>query len=648
VFGAVARLFERYADAHYRVDVSGAPIHSPDGSLIGRIEVLRRRWRRIEVEGWCTLPDIRLDPGLGPPIVARRHARPTEVDAVDCVARPGFSCAALAEPGRAALIVGGTDAPLRLPLTDLTPGTRLLGTLRLIPGFAAALLSVSPHLLRWLLHRDPEARAAVGRAFREGGEEEAVWLPDDLLAVEGPGPSALPTAACWPVTIILPVFNAFDLLGNCLQRVEENTDTPWHLIIVHDASTDPLVGPFLRGWAAARPDRVTLLEQPKNLGFVAATNRGLAEAAKHGGHVVLLNSDANVPPRWASRLLAPFDGHPEVASVTPMSNDAELLTVPRMSRRIDLRGGAADRIDAAAQKIAAGVSLAEMPTGVGFCMALAPAWLARVPAFDRSFGRGYGEEVDWCQKTRALGARHLGHAGLFVEHWGGASFGSEKLRHVQDAARVISQRYPRFDTEVQRFLASDPLAAPRLALAVAWAGVAGEGAVPVYLAHSLGGGAELWLQKRVRADVEGPAGAALVIRVGGRARWRVEVHGPWGESAGQSDSGDLIVRLLALAGERHAIYSCGVGDIDPVSLPGWLLRFAGEGATVSVLFHDYLPLSPSYTLLDADGCYRGVPRDDRTDPAHRAPGSDGATVPLSAWRSAWKPLLDAAAFRGNS
>ena len=647
LFGAVARLFERYAGEHHRLDLEGGPIRGEDGAVIGRIEVVRRRWRRIEVEGWCLRADLRLDTGLGPPVIARRHARPLEAGFGDSVARPGFSVGALAEPDRAVLVVGGPGVPLRLPLSDLTRGQRLRGMVRLIPGFAATLLSVSPHLLRWLLHRDPEARLAVGRAFRDSAPGNETWLPDDLLLTEN-AVAAAQSGATGPVTIVLPVFNAFDLLGECLHRIEKNTDLPWHLVVVHDASTDLRVGPFLRDWTAGRSDRVTLVEHSGNAGFVAAANRGLAEAKTRDGNVVLLNSDAFVPQGWASRLLAPFAGRPEVASVTPMSNDAELLTVPRMSRRIDLSAGAADGIDAVARSIAPEHMLAEMPTGVGFCMALAPAWLARVPAFDSAFGRGYGEEVDWCLKTRALGALHLGHAGLFVEHRGGASFGgTEKLRRVQEAGTLIARRYPRFDAEVQRFLGADPLSAARLVLAVAWAGQACSGAVPVYIGHSLGGGAEVWLGDRVRSDVEDGTGAAIVIRVGGRSRWRVEVHGPWGAVAGLTDSDDLVVRLLAQTGNPHVIYSCGVGDADPAALPDLLLRFAGKEGAVSVLFHDYLPLSPSYTLLDADRCYRGVPHEVSVDPTHRARRPDGAVVTLAEWRASWKRLLEAAATRGE-
>ena len=217
------------------------------------------------------------------------------------------------------------------------------------------------------------------------------------------------------------------LLANRLRR---HSDLPWHLILVEDASPDPRIRPFLRDWVAgveaAGDGRASLIENPVNLVFIGAVNLGLARAQQQApdAPVVLLNTDAFVPEGWLSRLVAPILADPLVASVTPMSNDAELASVPAICTRTVLAPGEADAIDAVARGLAAGAGLAEAPTGVGFCMALSPRFLARLPGFDTAFGRGYGEEVDWCQKAVALGGRHLYLPQLFVEHRGGSSFGS--------------------------------------------------------------------------------------------------------------------------------------------------------------------------------------------------------------------------------
>src|SRR5690606_25741329 len=114
-------------------------------------------------------------------------------------------------------------------------------------------------------------------------------------------PAPVPTDDFPATTIIMPVYNAFELLTEALDRVDRHTDVPWHLVLVEDASSDERVRPWLREWAAARAERVTLLLNDRNLGFVGSVNRALDLAAQRGGPVVLLNSDALVPEAWASR-----------------------------------------------------------------------------------------------------------------------------------------------------------------------------------------------------------------------------------------------------------------------------------------------------------------------------------------------------------
>ena len=329
---------------------------------------------------------------------------------------------------------------------------------------------------------------------------------------------------------------------------------------------------------------------------------------------------------------------PSVASVTPMSNDSEITSVPAICVRGDLPAGAADALDTVARRLAA--APVPGPTGVGFCMALAPAFLARVPRLDTAFGRGYGEEVDWCRRTLALGGRHLLMPGLFVEHRGGGSFGSEAKRAlIARNASILSSRYPSFDAEVQRFVQADPLRAARLALALAWASqAAGARRVPVYLAHSLGGGAEIWLQRRIAAGLEAGLPSA-VLRVGGAERWQIEVHSAGGVTGGTTADTGLVRRMLDLLGPRRIVYSCGVGDPDPVALPEFLAGLRRPEDRLEVLFHDWLPVSPSYTLLDSDGVYRGPVGSDRADPAHRARRPDGRRVPLARWQEAWGALM---------
>ncbi|MEO9779993.1 glycosyltransferase, partial [Sedimentitalea sp.] len=60
------------------------------------------------------------------------------------------------------------------------------------------------------------------------------------------------------------------------------------------------------------------------------------------------------------------------------------------------------------------------------------------------------------------------------------------------------------------------------------------------------------------------------------------------------------------------------------------------------LVHDFFMLSPSYTLLDEDGTYRGPVESTRKDKAHRVARPGGKPVTLQGWRKAWGGLMRAA------
>ncbi|WP_430449993.1 glycosyltransferase [Rhodophyticola sp.] len=508
---------------------------------------------------------------------------------------------------------------------------------RLLLRFLRDAMGAAPPALRWYLTGAPEWKAEV--KARLGLTPLDLAHPLDISVFREP-PSDAPRAKT-PVTILLPVFNAFEILQECLDRIERHTDLPWHLIAVEDGSTDARVRPFLRDWATARAPRVTLLENSENLGFVGSVNRALEEIRGRDHPVILLNSDSLVPAGWASRIVAPLLDAPDIASVTPMSNDAEILSVPLTCQRRDLRPGEADRIDAVAQGLSP-LATVDIPTGVGFCMALSHRFLRDLPQLDTSFGRGYGEEVDWCRKALAMGGRHVGLPGLFVEHRGGASFGTGgKAAQLAKNAAILSRRYPQFDAEVQAFLRHDPLLSGRLALAVGWAAASADGAVPIYLAHSLGGGAEAHLRREL-ADLLSRECAAIVLRFGGRQRVQVELHTDRGRIMGATSDLALVHRLLEPVRRRRIIYSCAVGDTDPMALLDLIHDLAVSDAEIEIRFHDFFPVSPSYCLLDQDGHYRGPVTASRRDAAHSTTRADGTVVTLADWQRAWHRPLSAA------
>ncbi|HAN29809.1 MAG TPA: glycosyl transferase, partial [Haliea salexigens] len=224
------------------------------------------------------------------------------------------------------------------------------------------------------------------------------------------------------VDVVVPVYTGVEETRRCLVTALATIDPEWaRLVLVNDGSPDPAITALLRDFAARHPT-VVLLENPENLGFVATANRGMQHDVERD--VLLLNSDVEVANDWLHRLREAAYQHPRAGSLTPFANNATICSFPNFCKdnalpfNLDL--AAIDRVFAEQYTSA---DAFEVPTGVGCCMYLRRDCLHEVGYFDvETFGRGYGEENDWCQRAKRAGWRNLHLANCFVYHKGGVSF----------------------------------------------------------------------------------------------------------------------------------------------------------------------------------------------------------------------------------
>lgn len=636
-------LFQRYSALHRHIPLLSRKIYSKDGTLVARIEKEGVVGNMHRLRGWTFAQQIVLETENRVILTVGATVPRSDVQAhYGGVLNTGFDLQIPDSTSQCdvTFVNNGivTTRRLRRPWRIV----RILEGVRLGAGLGWAGVRGLPAIRAYLTSTDAQVRDAAKQRLKQlmsmGGralQRDHLFGPWEIGAMASPAMKGKANR----LTIVLPVYNAFELLCECLARVVAHTDADWHVILIEDCSTDPRIRPYLREWTAKHsPDRATLLENDSNLGFIGAVNRGFELALKRGVPIVLLNSDALVPKGWASRLLAPLASL-DVASATPMSNDAEILNTPVICHRETLVPGQADLIDTQARVLLANALPVTLPTGVGFCMAISPHWLERVPEFDPIFGRGYGEEVDWCRKIMRMGGRHVGVPNLFVEHRGGVSFGSdEKRRLIEANGRIVTSRHVGFDAEVQEFIASDPLIGPRLILGLT--AVSTNREVPVYLCHSLGGGAEDAMMRQVRKDLSQGL-ASVILRVGGRFRYGVELYTPEGITYGNTEEEAALEHLWRAIPRMHLIYICGVGDADAPSLPERMVHWASDASVrLTIEIHDFFPLSPSYTLLDGSCKYQGPPiagADD--DAAHRCRDREGRVIGLSEWQAGWRKAM---------
>ena len=257
--------------------------------------------------------------------------------------------------------------------------------------------------------------------------------------------------------IVVPVFNAATQTRRCLDALQATVSSRHTVIVINDASTDPEISALMR----QLPEAWVQINNCRNLGFVGAANLGLSLSSP--ANVVLLNSDTQVTTGWLEAIVKCAQSDCHIASITPLSNNAEIASIPHFCQANPWPSDPESW--ARACRDSGPPVYTDVPTGVGFCMWINRACLDAIGAFDESaFGRGYGEENDWCMRAIQAGWRNVLCDHAYVAHSGSASFGPLGLKPGGHAMRTLLKRHPDYMKKVQSFIHRDPLCQRRKAI----------------------------------------------------------------------------------------------------------------------------------------------------------------------------------------
>lgn len=260
-----------------------------------------------------------------------------------------------------------------------------------------------------------------------------------------------------PVCVVVPVFNAPEELDACLASVAATVGPDTDVLIIDDASTDPATEIVINHWKARASAGWTFESNSINRGFVATANTGMRACEND---VVLLNSDTVVTPGWIEGLRRCLASDPSIATATPWTNNGEIASIPGFCQVNPVPRD----LPRVAEVIArAGTAYyPEIPTAVGFCMALSRNAIEQVGFFDEVlFGKGYGEENDFSLRAVNQGLRNVLCDDVYIAHLGGRSFGPTGLKPDQSSMQRLLSRHPEYLEHVQAFIESDPLATRR-------------------------------------------------------------------------------------------------------------------------------------------------------------------------------------------
>lgn len=424
-----------------------------------------------------------------------------------------------------------------------------------------------------------------------------------------------PIRAVNPVAVIIPIYRDAEMTKRCILAALAGIDSvrDARIIAINDASPDAGMQEMLEGLAAQWPNILFVLQNEINLGFVQTVNRGLAYLPEHD--VVLLNSDVIVPEEWLQRLRNDAYSRADIGTVTPLSNNATICSFPHFitdntapfNLEVDVID-AAFRIDY--------LPCVTAPTGVGFCMYIKRACLKEVGYLDfERFGRGYGEENDFCQKILKKGWLNVISPNLYAHHEGGVSFSSEKAGLVNRAMQTIDKLHPNYHGDVQRFIRDDPLKYARI---VRWLKLLSLLNKPkiLHISHSLGGGVKQHIDELDRYFTYE---AANLMLSPGRDENLIQVR--LGITANADQIGFKIPEQYSeLVDLCRGIGISAVHIHHTIGLNTRLLDLAADiDADYLVTVHDFYWLGANPTLTDKNGIYPGYYDEALQNPLYQLP-----------------------------
>ncbi|MFO1311890.1 MAG: glycosyltransferase [Burkholderiales bacterium] len=452
------------------------------------------------------------------------------------------------------------------------------------------------------------------------------------------------------IDVVIPVYNAPDDVRLCVESALAHLRPDVRVVVIDDASPDPRIAPLLEAFAKRGHPQLLVLRNERNLGFTGTANRGMRLSR---ADVILLNSDTIVSAGWLEAIMHCAATDPRIGTITPFSNNAEILSFPKFCENNPWPSGADPGPVNASFAAAAVPVYPDLPTGVGFCFYVRRALLDEIGDFDADvFGAGYGEENDLCLRAAKAGWRNVLADNAFVVHTGERSFAGRKAEVAQRNMAALIARHPHYMDMVREFIAADPLRAIRDLAQIRIEIDASPARGVLHIVHHHGGGTET----HVRALVEGsrslprPVPGARwrhCIAIAIEDTWQIEVHGHDGRvrafelvrEAGESwvaFVGGIVASLGVTLVHVHNISGCRHGILEALAeLP----------VPIGYTVHDLNFACPTITLLREGAMFCG----GETDPAacarclERQPEYEH--IDIVQWRDRHRGLSRAAAFR---
>ncbi|RQH16994.1 tetratricopeptide repeat protein [Okeania hirsuta] len=401
------------------------------------------------------------------------------------------------------------------------------------------------------------------------------------------------------LNVIVPVYRNLKVTQQCLERViQSKRNRPYKITVINDCSPELEIHTYLD--ELANSGQIKLIKHPENEGFVKSVNNGMMSDTQ--SDVVLLNSDAYVTDYWLDYLREAVYKEERIATATPFSNNATIFSYPINCQETEdiPKDLTLEELAQICRQVNQNVTI-EVPSGHGFCLYIRRDALREVGYFDaETWGKGYGEEVDWCQRALDLGWRHIAATGVFIQHVGSQSFVGDKINLINRSMKLIAEKYPEYDLVIQEFIKSDIFATARRNIDLERLRRCGDRFI-LMINHNLGGGTEKYLQDLVYI-LDSENIKSLILKPDAESKDWVELTYPKLDLLARynlNNDGKTLIQDLQNLGVFHVHIHHTIGFSK-----NFLDKLLKELAlNYDVTLHDYASICPRVSLSQGEGKY---------------------------------------------
>lgn len=235
--------------------------------------------------------------------------------------------------------------------------------------------------------------------------------------------------------VIVPIFDDYDELLECLDNLLANTSSDTPLLLFDDASPDNRIMLLLEALSSERG--FLYLRRQNSSGLVHNLNRAVEWSAPRD--VIVVSSAVVVSPGWVERLQTAAYSRSTVATATAFSNNGTFLSIPHRNTPIPnlVKGLTAEQTDRRISETSLKLHPL-IPVAQNYCAYYRRSALDVVGSFDEAFASGVGADTDFSLRATAAGFSHALTDNLFVFH----KLTSPAKAEDSAAENRLRQRYP--------------------------------------------------------------------------------------------------------------------------------------------------------------------------------------------------------------